>query len=173
MPQTVSRDSPEPRDPQFKDAILTVPNVICMIRLAGSFVLLWVAAMGWRYGFVALFIALSLSDWIDGKLARWLKQRSDLGARLDSTADAALYAALLGGMFVFSWDLLQSYWIWPAVGLASYAITTGVGLVKFGRIPSYHTYGAKLTQWLALGAGVCFVLQWAVWPMFVATRIVS
>ncbi len=68
----------EPRDARFKDAIITIPNVICFIRLIGSFVLLAFALLGWRNTFVALFTALSLSDWIDGKLARALHQRSDL-----------------------------------------------------------------------------------------------
>ena len=91
------RESPEPRDERYKDSIVTIPNLICIGRMVGSLVLLAIAVAGWRYWFVGLFLALSLSDWIDGKLARWLHQRSDLGARLDSAADAILYAALIGG----------------------------------------------------------------------------
>ena len=91
------RKNIEPRDEKYKDAIFTVPNLICFGRLFGSFALFGVALLGWPYWFVGLFLALSLSDWIDGKLARWLHQRSDFGARLDSAADAMLYAALIGG----------------------------------------------------------------------------
>ena len=160
--------TPEPRDERYKDSIVTVPNVICFIRLVGSFVLLGFAFAGWRYGFVGLFLALSLSDWIDGKLARWLHQRSEFGARLDSAADAALYVGLLGGMVVLCWDRLQPEIPWLAMGLGSYAMTTGAGLLKYGRVPSYHTYGAKFTQWLALIAGLCFILDWAVWPLRLA-----
>ncbi len=160
-----SKRAVEPRDERYRDSIVTVPNVICFIRLLGSFMLLGFAFVGWRYWFVGLFLSLSLSDWIDGKLARWLHQRSDFGARLDSTADAVLYVGLLGGMIMLCWDSIQHEWIWLAVGLGSYAVTTGAGLWKYGRVPSYHTYGAKFTQWLALIAGVCFVLDWAVWPL--------
>lgn len=158
----------EPRDPKFKDSVITVPNVICIIRLVGSFGLLAVAWTGQPYWFVGLFLVLSLSDWIDGKLARWLHQRSDLGARLDSTADMVLYAALIGGAVILSWDLLKHELVWLAVGLGSYALTTGAGLWKYGRVPSYHTYGAKGTQWLAMIAGVCIILGWSVWPMRIA-----
>jgi cardiolipin synthase len=163
----------EPRDERFKNSIVTVPNVICVVRLIGSFVLFAFAVFGWRYGFVGLFVALSLSDWIDGKLARWLHQRSDLGARLDSAADAALYSGLVGGALILSWETIQHESIWLAVGISSYLLTTGAGLWKYGRVPSYHTYGAKGTQWLAFVAGVCMVLDWSIWPMRIAAIAVT
>jgi cardiolipin synthase (CMP-forming) len=163
----------EPRDAKFKNAIVTVPNVICFVRLIGSFVLFVFALLGWRYTFVGLFATLSLSDWIDGKLARWMHQRSDFGARLDSTADAALYAGLLGGGVILSWETLQHEWIWLAVGIGSYVLTTGAGLWKYGRVPSYHTYGAKCTQWLAFIAGIFTILNWSIWPLRIATIAVT
>ena len=168
------RTSPiEPRDARFKNSIVTVPNVICFVRLLGSLVLFAFAVLGWRYAFVGLFVALSLSDWIDGKLARWLQQRSDLGARLDSTADAALYSGLVGGALLLSWETLKHEWIWLAIGIGSYLLTTGAGLWKYGRVPSYHTYGAKCTQWLAFVAGVCLILDWSIWPMRIASIAVT
>lgn len=163
----------EPRDEKYKNSIVTVPNVICFIRLIGSFVLFAIAILGWRYAFVGLFLALSLSDWIDGKLARALHQRSDFGARIDSTADAALYTALIAGAFFLSWETLRYELIWLAVGIGSYLLTTGAGLLKYNRVPSYHTYGAKGTQWLALIAGIALVLGWSVWPMRIAVIAVT
>jgi CDP-diacylglycerol--glycerol-3-phosphate 3-phosphatidyltransferase len=163
----------EPRDEMYKDSIFTIPNVICFGRLIGSFVLFGFALAGWRYWFVGLFLVLSFSDWIDGRLARWLHQRSDFGARLDSTADAVLYTALLGGAAILSWNWIQQELVWLAVGVGSYAVTTGVGLSKYGRVPSYHTYGAKITQWIALVAGVCLVLHWSVWPLRIAVIAVT
>ena len=168
-----SKRAIEPRDLRYKNSIFTIPNVICMGRFVGSFVLFGFAVLGWRYEFVVLFLVLSFSDWIDGKLARWLHQRSDLGARLDSTADAVLYAALLGGALILSWEILQHELIWLAVGVGSYVVTSLAGLWKYGRVPSYHTYGAKFTQWLAMIAGVCLILKWAVWPMKVVVVAVT
>lgn len=162
------RELPEPRDERYKDSIVTIPNLICMGRMVGSLVLFAIAMAGFRYWFVGLFLVLSLSDWIDGKLARWLHQRSDLGARLDSRADAMLYTALIGGALILSWDQLQHELVWLAIGIGSYLLTTGAGLWKYGRVPAYHTYGAKVTQWIALAAGICLVLNWSVWPMRIA-----
>ena len=173
MNQQPSPPPTEPRDPQYKNAIFTIPNIICMGRMAGSFVLFGLAWMGLPGWFVGLFLVLSLSDWIDGKLARWLHQRSDLGARLDSAADAALYAALIGGALILSWDQLQHELVWLAVAVGSYALTTGMGLWKYGRVPSYHTYGAKFTMWLAAIAGAFLVLDWSVWPMRIAVIAVT
>ena len=168
-PSTKTPVEPEPRDPKFKHSIITIPNLICFARLAGALVLVAFAVWGWRYEFVGLFIVLSFSDWIDGRLARWLHQRSDFGARLDSTADAVLYAALVGGALLLSWKTLRHELIWISVGIASYVLTTGAGLCKYGRVPSYHTYGAKGTQWIALVAGICAVLEWSVWPLRIAS----
>ena len=155
----------EPRDANYKDSIFTIPNVIGFVRIFGSFILIGVAWSGRPYWFVGLLTALSLSDWVDGRLARWLKQRSDFGARLDSFADSVLYAAMLVGVMILSWDKIQQEWPWVVMGVVSYVLTSGFGLWKFGRIPSYHTFGAKKTQWLALLAGVSLVLDWSVWPL--------
>ena len=56
----------EPRDERYKDSIVTIPNMICVGRLIGSFFLFGFAIAGWPYWFVGLFLALSFSDWIDG-----------------------------------------------------------------------------------------------------------
>ena len=163
----------ESPDARYKYSIFTIPNVICMARLVGSLVLFSFAVLGWQYWFVILFLALSFSDWIDGKLARWLHQRSDLGARLDSMADTAMYAALIGGILILGWERLQSELIWFAIGIGSYLVTTGAGLWKYGRVPSYHTYGAKICNWLALIAGICLILDWSVWPLRIAVIAVT
>ncbi len=163
----------EPRDEPYRHWIFTVPNIICMVRLAGSFALLALALMGLQYWFVGLFVALTLSDWIDGRLARWLRQRSDFGARLDSFADAALYGALILGVCVLVWDVVRPDFAWIAVALGSYVVTTVAGLIKYRRVPSYHTRAAKNSQGVVLLAGITLGLGIAVWPLYVAAIAVT
>lgn len=161
----------EPRDEAFRSWIFTLPNIICMFRLAGSFVMLGMAIAGLRYWFVGLFVVLTLSDWIDGRLARWLRQRSDFGARLDSFADAALYGALLLGTAILCRDIWWSELAWIAAAFGSYVLTTAAGLLKYGRVPSYHTWAAKKSQAFVLVAGVALVLWGSVWPLRVAAVV--
>jgi cardiolipin synthase len=72
-------------------AILTVPNLISLLRLAGVPVFLWLV-LGVRtqvgdWWAVGLLLAAGASDWLDGKLARALNQQSHLGEMLDPAAD--------------------------------------------------------------------------------------
>jgi len=158
-------EAAEQRDDKYKHAIYTIPNMICIGRAIGSFGLVWIAIKGWPYWFAGVYAVLNLSDFVDGKLARYLKQRSDLGARLDSFADSVLYGALIIGALILSWDMIQHELVWLAAGIISYLTTSCYGLLKFGRIPAYHTFGAKKTQWLALLAGLSLILEWSAWPM--------
>ncbi|MBF6371809.1 CDP-alcohol phosphatidyltransferase family protein [Nocardia farcinica] len=70
------------------DRILTVPNVLSVLRLIGVPVFLWLLlverADGWAF---ALLVASGITDFLDGKLARLLDQSSRLGALLDPFVD--------------------------------------------------------------------------------------
>ncbi len=160
-------------DNAYRDKYFTIPNVICEIRLIGAIGLFWLAFQNKLHLFTGVFVALNLSDWIDGRLARWLRQRSDFGARLDSFADLVLYGALFFGLFWFRDDVLIREASWWLVGLLSYLMTTGAGLWKYGRVPSYHTYGAKTSQWFVLAGAICLLLDYSVWPFRVAMFCVT
>ncbi len=70
--------------------IFTIANQFTLLRLAlvPFFVL---AVLDGRYGWaLALLVAAGLSDFLDGLLARWLKQRTPLGSYLDPIADKLL-----------------------------------------------------------------------------------
>lgn len=162
----------EPRDEAYKDWIFTVPNIICMARMVGSLGMLALAYGDHRYGFVAAFVCLTLSDWIDGRLARWLRQRSDFGARLDSFADAMLYGALLLGSILLCDEDIQQEWAWISAALGAYFVSTIAGLIKYRRVPSYHTFAAKKSQSIVLLASVLLVLEISVWPMRLAAAAV-
>lgn len=157
----------------YQDRYVTIPNVICLARFLGSLVILWFAFIGNATVFTFGFVVLSLSDTVDGRLARWLNQRSVFGARLDSVADATLYGCLAIGSLMLKWKQLQPEVAWIIVPLVSYAMTTGYGLWKYGRIPSYHTYGAKYSQWLVLAGASAMLLDWSMWPMRVASIAVT
>lgn len=171
MPTSPKSDSAA--DGPFRDRIITLPNIICAVRLMGAISLIGIALMGNTRLFTGVFIVLSVSDWIDGKLARWLNQRSDFGARFDSFADAVLYGTLFFGTGWLRWDVLRPEVPWWIAALLSYVLTSSAGLCKYGKIPSYHTYGAKISQWLILVGGVCLLLDYSIWPFRMAMVAVT
>ena len=95
--------------------IVNVPNTLCAIRLVGSFVLIYLALIGRDKVFIGTFVLLVATDWLDGKLAILLNQRTEFGARLDSAADAMLYAALLHQRLTVGWRGRRAA-IWAIVG---------------------------------------------------------
>jgi cardiolipin synthase len=62
---------------------LVAPLVICLLKLNAG----W---SGWRYLALALFVLMSLSDALDGFLARRLNEETPLGRYLDPVGDKLL-----------------------------------------------------------------------------------
>ncbi len=81
--------------------ILTLPNLVTVVRLSCLPIFLWLlfaqenrAAAAW------LLAALGITDWVDGYLARRLHQESDLGKILDPVADRLLFIVGAGGILI-------------------------------------------------------------------------
>lgn len=80
------------------ERVLTVPNVLSVLRLLGVPLFLWLI-LGPEADLLALLVLVGagVSDWLDGKLARRWNQQSRLGQLLDPAADRLyILAALLG-----------------------------------------------------------------------------
>lgn len=93
---------PPAQIPRFDTTrVLTVPNVISFIRLAGIPVFLW-CLLGPHLDVAALIILVvaSVTDFLDGYLARTWKQVSRLGQVLDPIADRAYIVAIIVGLAV-------------------------------------------------------------------------
>jgi cardiolipin synthase (CMP-forming) len=161
----------EPAD--APNGLLTIPNVVTSIRLVGTLGVVVLAIAGNAPAFAMLFLVLALTDWIDGRLARWLHQRSDWGARLDSMADALLFAALLFGVLRLKNQQILDNRVWVALAILSYTLTCAAGLWKFGRLPAYHTWAAKISWHLVLIAVVFLFFDWSVWPLRIAMTAVT
>ncbi|MET9229455.1 CDP-alcohol phosphatidyltransferase family protein [Lentzea sp. NPDC003310] len=111
------------RDPA--DRLLTIPNLLSVLRLAGVplflYLLLGPRADGWA---LLVLVFAGLSDWLDGKLARWLNQMSRLGALLDPAADRLyVFCTLLA--FVIR-DIVP---LWVALVLVGREVVVGICLL--------------------------------------------
>lgn len=79
-------------------AIMNIPNIITSSRilLIPIFVVVFYLPYSWSHiAAVIIFALAGITDWIDGYLARTLKQTSKLGAFLDPVADKLLIATAL------------------------------------------------------------------------------
>jgi cardiolipin synthase len=97
---TVAEESGAAPEPG-QDRLLTLPNVITLVRLACLPLFLYLlfgrenrAAAAW------LLAILGITDWVDGYLARHLHQVSTLGKVLDPVADRLLFFVGAGGILI-------------------------------------------------------------------------
>jgi cardiolipin synthase len=86
-------------DGGFTDRVLTVPNLLSVLRLAGVPLFLWLV-LGPEADFWALVLLMvsGFSDYLDGNLARRLNQTSSLGQVLDPVADRLYILAVVIGL---------------------------------------------------------------------------
>lgn len=85
--------------PPAGDRVLTVPNAISAVRLAGVPLFLWLVLGPHADGAaLAVLVVAGLSDWLDGRLARSLGQVSRVGQILDPLADRLYILATLVGL---------------------------------------------------------------------------
>ncbi len=112
--------------------VLTVPNILSIIRLAGVPLFLWLVlgpeADGWALG-VLMFSGVT--DYLDGYLARKLNQMSKVGEILDPVADRLYILAVVFGL---AWRDIIPWWlalVLPARDLFLW------GLVPFLRTRGY------------------------------------
>ncbi|MGV9298199.1 MULTISPECIES: CDP-alcohol phosphatidyltransferase family protein [Amycolatopsis] len=155
---TTVPDEPKTEPSLWRQA-LTVPNLLSLLRLAGVPVFLWLLLGpkedGWA---LALLIFSALTDWLDGKLARWLDQMSRLGQLLDPAADRLYILATLVAFLIR--DIIP--W-WVVVPLVLRELVLGVCVMllrRGGFAPPEVTY---------IGKGATFVLMYA-FPFLLLTQ---
>ena len=148
-------------DPRFTAPLARLPDQLSGLRLALVPVLLGLAWLGLHGVFVAALAVALATDVLDGFLARRLGVCSEAGARLDSRADLATWLALPLCAWWLRPDLVATEALWIGAGLVSALGTTAYGFVRFRRLTSYHTWGAKASA-VALGAALFPFLGWGV-----------
>ncbi|BBY60750.1 CDP-alcohol phosphatidyltransferase family protein [Mycolicibacterium sarraceniae] len=98
---------------QAPDRVLTIPNVLSVIRLVLLPVFLYLLLVSHAYGWaVAILMFSGFSDWADGKIARLVaNQSSRLGALLDPLVDRIYMLAVplgLAAAGVVPWWLMAT-----------------------------------------------------------------
>lgn len=77
------------------NAIVTIPNIITVVRFLGTPLFVWLVLAKQEYGWGVFVLAMmGCTDWIDGFFARKLKQTSQLGRIMDPLADRVALVAV-------------------------------------------------------------------------------
>jgi phosphatidylglycerophosphate synthase len=118
-------------------------NAITLYRLAAAPVLAFLALDHLPDPFKWLLAVSFFTDAIDGSLSRRYKVSSILGSRLDSIADDVTIIAAFIGLMVFKPGFIRSELILFGVLLGLLILQTGLALIRYGRMTSFHTYLAK------------------------------
>lgn len=150
-----------------------LPNFLSSLRLGCVPVLLMLAYAGHAHVFFACLVLALLTDLLDGWLARWLNATSAIGAKLDSLADLAITLAMPPCAWWLRPEVLREEVVAIIVALCFYAAAQGAGLLKFGRLPSYHTWAAKAAATLAAAAFVVIFAGGPGWTLRVLSPIVA
>jgi len=154
----LASDTPHP-EVVVTDRVLTVPNALSVLRLLGVPVFLYLLlvpqADGWA---IALLAVSGGTDWLDGKLARWLDQSSRLGAFLDPAADR-LY--VLSTLVAFVVRGVVPWWV--------AAVMIGRDLVLALALRLVRSRGVRVLPVHYLGKAATFCLLYA-FPFLLAAQ---
>lgn len=116
--------------------ILAVPGLVaCLFFLQGDLAR-WLA--------FTLFVAASLTDWLDGYLARAWKQQSALGRMLDPIADKLLVGTSL--LMLTHFNTIYGWHIWAAVIILCREILVS-GLREFLAELNVTIHVTQLAKW--------------------------
>jgi len=179
----IDRSGPSPRETRSDQPWrpLTLPNLLGFLRLAAIpvyLVLAFESGDGRAVPAAALYLAITVSDYLDGFLARATGQYSRLGALLDPLVDRL--TVLAGVVVCWHFELLPRWGLAALVlrelvtlALAQMALRRGVELqiTWIGRISVFLVFGglfwAQVLDWLAVEIG--FVIGVAL--AFIATAL--
>jgi cardiolipin synthase (CMP-forming) len=140
-----------------EDRILTLPNVITLVRLCTLPVfvyLLFGLDDRWAAGWV--LFAIGSTDWLDGYLARRLGQVSNVGKILDPVADRLLFFVGVGSIII---DGSVPLWFAAAVLFREAAVAVGtISLAAMGASRIDVTWFGKAATFALMGAFPAFLV---------------
>lgn len=162
---------------------MTLASKITMIRVAfiPVYMLLMYLSGGqpglWMYLSLAVFIVASLTDYIDGQIARKCNQVSDFGKFLDPLADKLL---VIAAMCMFcQWGMFPA-WALMIVLTREFAVT-GLRLVAVGKGKVIAAGQSGKVKTASTMIGLCALmsfptvvwLAWVVLVVIIATTVYS
>lgn len=145
---TVAR-SEQLAEPEPTSKIVTVPNLLSLLRLLGVPLFLWLVlspmidGSNWDALALGVLVLAGLTDYLDGKLARRFNQVSRVGQLLDPAADRLYILCTLLGL-----SLREIIPVWLAVFIVARDVLLVLGLPVLRR----HGFGPLPVHFLGKAA---------------------
>lgn len=157
------------------DRILTIPNVLSVVRLILVPVFLWLLFGVHEYGWaVAILMFSGFSDWADGKIARLVpNQSSKLGALLDPAVDRIYMVVIpvaLAVAGIVPWFFVVTLLVRDVVLAATLPVLrsrgfTALPVAYIGKAATFALMSGLplvlLGQWDALWSRIILACGWA------------
>ncbi|WP_461189648.1 CDP-alcohol phosphatidyltransferase family protein [Arthrobacter sp. Z4-13] len=132
------------------DRIVTIPNLLTVVRFMGVPLFIWLVLGQKEYGAAVVVLAvMGCTDWIDGYVARRFDQASKLGRVLDPIADRLALIAVAVTLVIAG----VVHWLYLAALLIPDAVLLVLTLSFFGGHPDLpvSAVGKVRTGLLLLG----------------------
>jgi cardiolipin synthase len=150
-PGEPERAQPEADTASRYGRIWTIPNLVSFARLLGVPIFLWLLLGVHEDGWAVVVLLLGgFTDWVDGFLARRLKQVSRLGELMDPLADRLYIFATLVALTIR--DVVP---LWLTIALVAREVMLALGLLvlrRYGYGPPPVHYLGKAATFILLGA---------------------
>ena len=138
--------------------VWTVPNMLSFLRILMVPVFAWLLIGPGHYGWALVLLAFSsITDWVDGKIARMFNLQTRLGQYLDPAADRLLVLVT-----PIAFVLVGILPLWAAIALICRDIALLPTLLVYRNRGMY-------SHVMYLGKAATFALLWA-FPLYLAAR---
>ena len=145
-----------------------LPNMVSITRLLMAPVLLYLAIDQQAGLFIGVLIFTTFTDVLDGYLARRLNLVSKLGAQLDSWGDFFIYSTMAISAWLLWPDIIIQYQIYVLILIGSFTLPVLIGLIKFRKLTSYHTWSVKVSVVISVIAYILLFTGIVSWPFKLA-----
>lgn len=149
---------PQPAD---TNAVLTLPNVVTLLRFLCVPLFVWLLLAQHSYGWAfSVLVIMAGTDWVDGYVARRLKQTSALGQIMDPLADRVALLTVAVSLVIAG---IAPWWL-LVVLLVPDAVLTVVSLMLFRWHPNLPVSKVGKIRTAALLVGT---------PLLLLARVIS
>lgn len=147
------------------------PNFVSMIRILLAPVMLLLAMNQQAIWFIVLLLFSEFTDVLDGFLARYLNQITDLGSRLDSWGDFVIYSTLAVSAWLLWPDIVVREIVFVIIIICSFTLPVLVGIIKLHTVTSYHTWSVKIAVAVTVISYILLFMDISPWPFRLAAMI--